>query len=177
MRLYSAIKALILSFLFPSCGSWRSALLVPVSHPHSRAVRCLCAPSPVGGTAPCPRVAGGLGDLPPCLPSGGTGLAQPTLLGRLCLQTCSEACCKGFPMFVFHGFSRAFPHELINYCIDESSPPTCVVQHTLLEAPHCNPCPSRLSSSSSSCHQGSLKPKPLGKWSLPLLSCLCTRAG
>ena len=60
IRLYSAIKAFILSFLFPSCGSRQSASLLPISHPHCSALPCLGAPSPLcGATAtlsPCPQL-------------------------------------------------------------------------------------------------------------------------
>lgn len=59
IHLYSAIKALILSFLFP-CGSQQSALLLPISHPQCGALWCSGPPSLLWGAAapvsPCPQL-------------------------------------------------------------------------------------------------------------------------
>lgn len=110
IHLYSAIKALILSFLFPSRGSRQSALLLPISHPHCSALWRLGAPSPLCGAAATesplsPAAPAGLGDPPPCLPPfrpmmrfllsqpllGGTVRHRTLLLGNPCVQPCSEA--------------------------------------------------------------------------------------
>lgn len=72
--LYSAIKALIFSFLSSSCGSWQSALLLPISHPSAVLYRAWALPLPSAEQLPpcplSPAAPAGLGDLPPCLPAG-----------------------------------------------------------------------------------------------------------
>lgn len=77
-RLCSAIRALILSFLFPLCGSQRSALLVPISHSHGRAVQRVMAS--LQGWGPhhpaCPHVKW-------------VSFAQTLFLGCLCFWLCA----------------------------------------------------------------------------------------
>lgn len=88
VHLYSAIKALIFSYLSSSCGSWQSALLLPISHPLCSALQSLGTPSPLCRAAvtvsPCPQLLqqGWVTCHPACLQVSDVFLALPTAAGR-----------------------------------------------------------------------------------------------
>lgn len=88
VHLYSAIKALIFSFLSSSCGSWQSALLLPISHPLCSALQSLSTPSPLCRAdvtvSPCPQLLqqGWVTCHPACLQVSDVFLAFPTAAGR-----------------------------------------------------------------------------------------------